>query len=121
MSNPINPVETTELVDSVFDTAAQGVESFADGVQPLEDLPDFFDEALDWPKAINGLAKGLPTEAKVVTPEQVDTMFGPQRQKLINAGMHPMLAMSIETNVKGIYVTYAAILQSGQEVVSATA
>lgn len=108
--------ETREFVNSAFDTAVQGLDSFKDGVQ-VQDIADFFDEATGWPAAINGLVQGFPAEAKLATPEDVETLFEPQRNKLVGAGVHPMLAGSIVTNIKGIYYTYATILQTGQKVV----
>lgn len=109
---------TSELTDSVFDTFAQGVESLSDGFQFGEDLPDFFDEALAWPEALKGL-ENLKPEAQAATPEQVDSLFSRQREKLLRAGLHPMLAGAIESNTKGVYFIYATIIQTGGEAVSA--
>ena len=111
--------ETTELTDAIFNTVAQGVESFSDGFQFGEDIPDFIDEALSWSNAAKGLENMRP-EAAAATPEQVDVLFSRQRGKLLAAGVHPMLAGAIESNTKGIYFVYATIVQTGGEAVSDT-
>lgn len=108
--------ETSELVNSVFDTTAQAVESFADGFQ-LTDVAQFLDEAVDWPAAVNGL-NAMGSEAKVITVEQVDAIFLGQREKLVEAGMNDMLAAAITANAQGVYFVYAAIKQAGGEAVT---
>lgn len=107
--------ETTELVNSLFDTTAQAVESFSDGFQ-LTDIASFLDEAVDWPAAVNGLA-AMGEEAKSAGLVQVDALFKGQREKLITAGMNEMLAGAIAANVQGVYFVYAAIKQAGGEAV----
>lgn len=109
--------ETTELIDAVFNTAAQGVISFRDGFQFGDDIPDFVDELLTWPNAIQGL-KLMKTEAVNATLNQVDALFGKQREKLLTAGVHPMLAGAIVANTQVIYFVYAAIAQKGEDAVS---
>jgi len=109
--------ETSELVDAIFNTAAQGVESFKDGFQFSDDVPDFIDEALSWSNAAKGLEQFRP-EAGAATPDEVDALFGRQRAKLLSAGVHPMLAGAIESNAKGVYFVYATIVQTGGEAVS---
>lgn len=108
--------ETSELVNSVFDTAAQAVESFADGFQ-LTDVAQFLDEAVDWPAAVNGL-NAMGAEAKSITVEEVDAIFRGQRAKLVEAGMNDMLAAAITANAQGVYFVYAAIKQAGGEAVN---
>lgn len=107
--------ETTELVNSLFDTTSQAVQSFADGFQ-LTDVAQFLDEAVDWPAAVNGLA-AMGEEAKSANLAQVDNLFKGQREKLIEAGMNEMLAGAIAANVQGVYFVYAAIKQAGGEAV----
>ena len=107
--------ETAELVNSVFDTAAQAVESFADGFQ-LTDVAQFLDEAVDWPAAVNGL-NAMGKEATAIGIEQVDQLFAGQRTKLIEAGMNEMLAAAISANAQGVYFVYAAIKQAGGEAI----
>ena len=58
--------ETEEFLTALVNTSAQGIESFADGAQ-VSDVPDFFDEALSWEKAITGFAAGFPAEARTAT------------------------------------------------------
>lgn len=108
--------ETNELITSVIETVAQGIESFADGVQ-LKDLIDFFDEAVEWGEAITGLAEAFPQEARDATPESINAMFDSKIKILVEAGLNEMLAGAIITNLKGIYYAFAAIAQSKQEIV----
>lgn len=114
--NQITMTETKQFVDSLFSTAAQAVESFADGVQ-FTDVTDFVDEGMSWGAAITGLQEGFPKEAKEATPEAIENVFEPQRKKLNDAGVNPLLTGAIVSNLKGIYYTYAAIVQSSQSVV----
>jgi hypothetical protein len=111
-----NLKETTEFVDAGFNTVSQAIESFRDGVQ-LEDSQDFVDEIFSWPTAIRGVKEGFPNEARETTVDQVDALFLKQRQKLITAGLNPMLALTIESATKSVYGTYAAIIQAGENVV----
>lgn len=108
--------ETTELIDASFNTVAQGIESFKDGFQFGEDIPDFIDEALSWSNAAKGLENMRP-EALAATPGAVDALFSRQREKLLGVGVHPMLAGAIESNLKGVYFVYATIVQTGGEAV----
>ena len=107
--------ETRQFLDALFNTVSQAVESFDDGVQLL-DAADFLDEALSWEAAVKGLAAGFPAEAKAATPADIDEAFNPQVVKLVAAGLNQMLAFAIVSNLKGIYATYATIVQTGGEV-----
>jgi len=106
--------ETSELINALGNTGAQAIISFSDGFQLVQDIPDFIDEALTWPNAVNGLNL-MKSEAFNTTPEAIEELFEQQRTKLLGAGLNPMLAGSIVTNLKGIYYSYASIVQSGQE------
>ena len=108
--------ETKQFIDSLFDTAAQAIESFADGVQ-FTDIGDFVDEGLNWPNAVEGLKQGFPEEAKKADVETIEAMFDEQRAKLVNAGLNPLLVGSIISGLKGTYYTYAAIIQSKQPLI----
>jgi len=110
--------ETKELLSALTDTAAQGVASFSDGFQ-FSDIPDFVDEALSWPQAIKGL-EAMKGEAIKTNPLAIEGMFDEQLSKLLDAGLNPMLAGTIITNMKGIYYTYATIVQSGGEIIVTT-
>lgn len=108
--------ETRELLDAIVNTGVQGIESFSDGFQFIDDVPDFIDEALSWPNAIRGL-EAMRGEAVATSPEAIEEMFEAQRMKLLQANVNPMLAGTLVTNIKGIYYTYALIVQSGGQVI----
>jgi len=108
--------ETSEFVASLVNTFAQGVESFGDGFD-LTDVTDFVDEALSWEQAIRGLS-AFKDEAENAKPEDIEAMFAPHLSRMKEAGLNEVLAGAIITNLKGIYYTYAAIVQNGAEVVN---
>lgn len=110
------PKETNELGTSLFNTIGQGIESFRDGAQ-ISDLTDFIDEGLSWQNAIQGLTGNIKKEAQAVTAEVIEQMFVPYNARLVGSGLNPLMAGAIVTNAKGIYYTYAAIVQSGQDLV----
>lgn len=107
--------ETNEFTTSLVNTFAQGVESFGDGFQ-ITDVADFVDEALSWEQAIRGISS-FKDEAAKAKPEDIEAMFAPHLTRMKEAGLNEVLAGAIVTNLKGIYYTYAAIVQNGAEVV----
>lgn len=109
------PKETAELINAIFDTTAEAFRSFGDGVG-LDDIPKFFDEAIGWPKAVQGIGK-LGEEAMSVDDKGVEELFESQRGKLVEAGVNQMLAGAIITNAKGLYYVFAAIKQGGGDAV----
>jgi hypothetical protein len=112
-----NIPQTAELIDTAFDTGVQGVVSFSDGAQ-WTDIADFFDEAMDWNKAIQGLAENFQPEAAVATPQDVESLFNAQMDKLtVIAKIHPMLAGAIVSGLKSSYYAFCTITQTGQPVI----
>lgn len=110
--------ETQEFIDALFATIAQGVESFQDGAQ-ITDIISFVDEAELWKKGVEGFSKNFRAEALAAQPQIIEGLFNPQYDKLVNAGVKPMLSYAIVNGVKGIFATYAVSAASGQSVVAA--
>jgi hypothetical protein len=108
--------QTREFADALFGTIAQGVISFKDGVQ-ITDILQFVDEAELWKKGIEGFATNFRGEAVSSDPAIIETVFNPQYDKLVAAGVKPMLAYAIVNGVKAIFTTYAVAAASGQAVV----
>lgn len=109
--------ETREFADALFGTIAQGVVSFKDGVQ-ITDILAFVDEAELWKRAIEGFASNFRGEANAAVPAAIESVFNPQFDKLVAAGISEMLSYAIVNGVKAIFTTYAVAAASGQEVVN---
>ena len=108
--------ETGELVDLMFKVGGQAIEAFKDGFQPA-DLAKFLDEAMDAPAAIRGI-NAIGPEAASASLDDVDKLFDGKRKLLTDAGLHPMVAGAIESNLKGLYFVIAAVKQRGEDLVS---
>lgn len=106
-----NLIQTTEFIHALFNTAGQAIESFVDGVQ-ISDAPDFIDEALSWKGAIDGLKEGFPSEARTASDSDIELLFEYPRERLLQAGLNPLLVGSIVSSAKGMYYTYAAVVQN---------
>ncbi|MEO1263911.1 MAG: hypothetical protein AAFZ15_34215 [Bacteroidota bacterium] len=65
------------------------------------------DEAELWKKGIEGFASNFRGEAMRAVPEAIDQLFDPQYQKLVTAGVKPILSYAIVNGMKGIFATYA--------------
>lgn len=104
--------ETKEFVDALFGTIAQGVESFKDGAQ-ITDILQFVDEAELWRKGIEGFAANFRGEALSATPELIDNLFNPQYDRLVRAGVKPILSYAIVNGMKGIFATYTVSAAGG--------
>jgi len=93
--------QTGELLDAVGNTVSQGVESFADGFQFGDDVPDFFDELFtDWPRAIKGLVEEFGNEMQAATPDQISFSIDMQIEKWNSAGMDENVAFLIGSGLK---------------------
>ena len=112
--------ETTEFIEAVFDTLAEGIRSFGDGAQ-VTDIFNFTDEAIKWKPAFEGFAENFRKEAIASMPSAIDQLFNPQYHKLIDAGVKPMLAYTITNAGKSVFSAYALAAAGGQELVEAPA
>ena len=92
------------------------MQSFQDGAQ-ITDILSFVDEAELWKIGIEGFASNFRGEAIQAVPEAIDELFNPQYEKLVTAGVKPILSYAIVNGMKGIFATYAVSASGGSVVV----
>lgn len=117
LATPINsqPLpETQEFVTPIFRTIATGVQQFKDGVQ-VSDIIPFVPLAALWQKGIEGFADNFKGEAQLAQPTDIEGIFNPNFEILVDAGIEPLLAYTIVNNLKGIYAVYAVAAQSSNK------
>lgn len=105
--------EQSELIGGSFNFIRQGIISFSDGLQVVPDAVSFGDEFLELPKMINGVGEAWVAECLKVAedPKLMDDLYADQRAKLIDAGLEPALAASIESSLKGIHFAIVAAVK----------
>lgn len=102
-----NMKETQEIVDAIFNTIAVGIKEFDDGVQ-WTDLGAIVPAALSWNKAIEGI-KEFENEVLQASSLDIDILFNSQSAKLVDAGIDPLLAQMLVTELKGKFLLYVYI------------
>ncbi|HPE83346.1 MAG TPA: hypothetical protein PLV43_06495 [Aequorivita sp.] len=101
-----NILETGEFINWLGDLGAEMARTSEGGFQGNEFL-NFSDEIIGAFKGVGGFPKAAKSEALATTPEDVETIWQLQEQKIVKAGVAPLLAKGIVSNLKGIHCLLA--------------
>lgn len=114
-----NLKETAEMVDVVFDIAAQAIQSGQDGFD-LADLASFFDEFTDIPRAVTGLVGAFATEVGRATVADIEILFEDQRAKLTDSGLDDKAAALVVSGLKTVFHGLSLGFEQGRKEVDPT-